>query len=158
MYYVLHTKVLKCICLSIFTLRLLNNNSINVIPEQAFFYHRKIEILWVTTYLVCFQFSFGYTRYVPGDILMVVHLWFLRNCFHKDMGFYRWFSAWKTILRGFLGFFFVYLWKFLFQYIRKCTIKMISFLTTNKKQSLAKPKSMILYHDCSPWTTNDREQ
>ena len=45
MHYVLHTKVLKCICLSIFTLRLLNNNSINVIPEQAFFYHRKIEIL-----------------------------------------------------------------------------------------------------------------
>ena len=47
MYYVLHTKVLKMYlqCLSIFTLRLLNNNSINVIPEQAFFYHRKIEIL-----------------------------------------------------------------------------------------------------------------
>lgn len=81
MYYVLHTKVLKCICLSIFTLRLLNNNSINVIPEQAFFYHRKIEILWVTTYMVCFQFSFGYTRYVLGDIFMVVSVVIIKKLF-----------------------------------------------------------------------------
>ena len=135
MYYVLHwlTKVLKFICLSIFTLRLLNNNSINVIPEQAFFYHRKIEILWVTTYIRCL-FNFRLVIHVLGDILiMVVYLWLLRNCFHYGSFYFTTYESvrlkWKT-----------------------------SFLTTDKKQSLAKQKSMILYHDCFPWTTNDREQ
>ena len=64
---------------------------------------------------------------------MVVYLWLLRNCFHYGSFYFTTYESvqlkWKT-----------------------------SFLTTDKKQSLAKQKSMILYHDCFPWTTNDREQ
>lgn len=62
-------------------------------------------------------------------------------------------------IKGFSRVFCLFMEVFFFSTYESVQLKWkISFLTTNKKQSLAKQKSMILYHDCFPWTTNDREQ